>query len=131
MQNQQTKGFPQGPWYNPELAEGVYDATITEVTEGTYGKDRNTYNQFVFWLPNEQVHVVTNFYLPATKQNNKTGLRLMRLCQVVSRIVEDVWTSPHSFKGDELRITVKRMRGKHGSQDQSFCDVDRFLPAEI
>ena len=119
---------PQGPWYNPALEEGSYNATITEITEGKYGKPKNAYLQCVFWLPDEKVHVVTNFYL-SSASDTKTGLRINRLCQAVGRLPDELRDSPRSFVGDRLQITIKRMVGKHGSETQEFYDVDLFLPA--
>ena len=72
--------IPQGPWHNPILDEGIYDAEIRYINKGTYGKDGDTYLQFVFWLTEEEQYFVTNMYFPEGTPDNKSVLRLNRLC---------------------------------------------------
>jgi len=122
------KPVPQGPWFNPRLPETVYDAVIEGIREGEYGKQKNTYIQFIFWLPGPEVNVVTNIYLPKDKPDNRSVHRLLCLCRCVGRVPQDVLDDPRSFEDESLQITVKKMKGVRGNGGQKYHDVDLFLP---
>ncbi len=121
--------IPQGPWYNPELEEGAYDAVIKNVHEGVYGKNRDKYIQVVLWLPDEEAHFVTNLYFPENKADNRSVKRLYQLCKCVGQVPQDALDNPKWFKGEELQVTVKKMKGVRGNCGRAYCDVDLFLPA--
>ncbi len=81
---------PQGPWYNPEVADGIYDASITCVKENTYGADESPYLQLVFWLAAERCFFVTNLYFPKDKPDNRSAHRLAGLCRCLGLVPQDV-----------------------------------------
>jgi hypothetical protein len=118
--------IPQGPWYNPELEEGVYDAKIMYLTKGTYGAKYDPYTQIVLCLPKADQAFVTNLYFPEGKPDSKTVERLSRLCQCIGLLPQDVFDSPHAFHGAELRVQIKRCK----RDGREYWDVDRFLHAE-
>ena len=122
--------IPQGPWYNPKLKEATYKVVIKEVHEGVYGKQRDQYVQVVYWLPDEEVYFVTNFYLPKDKPDNRSVERMSRLCKCVGQVPQDLLDSPRSFEGEELQVSVKKMRGVGGNGGNEYFDVDLFLPAD-
>ena len=121
--------IPQGPWYNPKLEEGAYDAVIKSVHESVYGKNRDRYIQVVLWLPDEEAHFVTNLYLPENKPDNRSVKRLYQLCKCVGQMPQDALDNPQWFEGEDLQVTVKQMKGVRGNRGQAYCDVDLFLPA--
>ena len=121
--------IPQGPWYNPNLEEGAYDAVIKNVHEGVYGMPRDKYLQVVLWLPDEEAHFVSNFYLSSNKPDNRSVYRLYRLCKCVGRVPQDALDDPALFEGEELQVTVKTMKGVRGNSGRAYCDVGLFLPA--
>ncbi len=121
--------IPQGPWYNPKLEEGAYDAVIKNVHESVYSIQRDKYIQVVLWLSDEEAHFVSNFYLPSNKPDNRSIHRLYRLCKCVGRVPQDALDDPALFEGEELQVTVKQMKGVRGNGGRLYCDVDLFLPA--
>ncbi len=123
-----TASIPQGPWYNADLPDGVYDAEIQYLTRSTYGKEEDMFLQFVLWLPEEEVYFTTNMYFPKGKSNNKSAFRLHRLCKWVGLVPQDALDNPDLFKGAELKIKVKTMKGTGSNKGSTYSDVDLFLP---
>ncbi len=130
MQTTKMAPAPQGPWSNPVLPEGLYDAEITSVGEGTYGEDKEMYLQFMFWLPKPEVYFVTNLYFPKGR-DSKSVQRLGSLCRCLNLVPQDAIDSPRSFQGLEMRITVREMKATSRTGGKPYCDVDLFLPPEI
>lgn len=46
---------PRGPWDNPVLDDGIYDATIVEIIETTYGPNDSPMLKLVFNLPSKRL----------------------------------------------------------------------------
>lgn len=120
---------PQGPWWNPHLPEGVYDARIDMVNEKFCCEGRKTYIQVAFWLPKEEVCVVTNFYFSEDRPEEKTLKRLAMLCRCVGMVPQEIRENPRAFRGLELQISIKRIQNDEVNEGFEYCDVELFLPA--
>lgn len=118
-----TARIPQGPRDNPSLDEGIYDATIVNVKQGTYGADDSQYIQVIMRLPKPGFHFVTNFYLPQGKPDTRTLKRLTWFTQCFGLVPQDVLDSPQAFKGQQLKVQIKQCQ----NQGYSYCDVELFL----
>jgi hypothetical protein len=108
---------PQGPWLNPSIAEGEYDARIVEIKQGRYGPQHDLYLQVVLWLCHTGQYLVSNFYFPRGKPDGRTIQRLSRLCQIVGRVPQDALDAPYQFKGAELKVRVRKFR----NDDHEYC----------
>lgn len=53
-----------GPWSNPPLEEGIYDAVIDELRHTTYGKNDDPMVQIFLRVPSEEAYLITNVYFP-------------------------------------------------------------------
>ena len=52
--------IPQGPWNNPTIPAGIYDAEIRYLADGKYHGKKDRYIQVVMWLPQVQDYFVSN-----------------------------------------------------------------------
>ncbi len=111
---------------NPRLADGIYAAMIERVIEDTYGDDQPLV-QVVFWLPDEEVHLVTNFYFP-TGNSWKVQRRFWVLCQIVGLEPSDLVYEPDLFEGRRLRLMTCRVDPMESNVAWWYSDVNRFLP---
>lgn len=118
--------IPAHPSENPRLSDGIYAAIIRNVIEDTYGDDQPLV-QVVFWLPEEEVHFVTNFYFPMGG-SWKVQRRLWVMCQMIGLEPADVAYEPELFEGRTLRLTTCRVDPRHSNVAWWYSDVNRFLP---
>ena len=123
--------IPQGPWSNPNIADGDHGAKIVEIKRGLYGPNNDMYLQVVLSLPKAEQHFVTNLYFPKDKPDNKTVQRLSRLCQICGLVPQDALDSPQYFRGCELKIRVRKFKAGGRANSFEYCDVDRFLHPEV
>lgn len=115
--------IPQGPWYNPALDEGIYDARIVCLTKGSYGSNKDPYIQVVMFLPEANCHFTNNLYFPKGQPDAKTVQRLSRLCQILGLQPQDALDSPQFFSGCELKVKIAVF--KNG--DREYRDVALFM----
>jgi len=120
---------PRHPSNNPSLPNGIYDAVIKYVTHGEYANDSH-YVSFVFWLPDQGKHLVTNFYFP-NGQSIKTQQRLWNLCAMVGLELVDVLEEPKRFEDRRLKIKTRKVDPVDSDASRSYSDVALFLPAQI
>lgn len=121
-----TDFVPVGPWLNPVIDDGIYDATIEEITEGTYGHDKNPFLRLVLWLTEPAVYLVTNFYKP---KSSRSQYRLHYLCRCVDCELQDVFETPHRLARRELRVEVQVTK-PHDGVGRLYSDVKAFIPPE-
>lgn len=118
---------PQGPYYNPDLEEGIYDAKIVDLVQGEYGKDKDMYLQVILRVKEPECYVVSNLYFPKGKPDSKTVQRLSRLSQICGLVPQDALDSPRDFKGAELKVQIKRFK----NDGREYSDVSRFLHPDV
>lgn len=118
---------PKGPWYNPSIDEGIYEAEITSLEELEYGEDHHQMVQVTLWLPEEERSLVTNFYFPQGAASQATK-RFWYFCKCVGLEPADARYEPHLFEGRKLRIEVELANPENASVDWAYPDVHRFLP---
>jgi hypothetical protein len=113
-----------GPWHNPVLPEGIYDAEIRSVTQATYGSHHYPVVQIRLWLPQCGQCILTNLFFPSGA-SVKSQQRLWYFTNMVGLQPNDIVEDRKSFEGKLLRVEL-RTACPHGT---SYSDVHRFLPA--
>ena len=120
---------PSGPWDNPVLDDGTYDATVVEIIESSYGDEDNPMLKLVFSLLPEDFLFVTHLYFP-----NGTSIqaerRIWHFCRCVDLDKRDVLNQPELFADSKLRLEIHTVDPEQSGQEHPYCDVRMFLPAE-
>ncbi len=115
--------IPTHPSHNKHLEDGVYSAEIREIEERTYDLDSHVIH-LLLWLPEEGVHLCTNFYCPRG-YSIKSQQRLGFLCRAVGLELHQVIDESEQFTGRRLRIKIYSVTSESGRR---YSDVELFLP---
>ena len=121
-----TDFIPASPWLNPVIDDGIYTATIEEITESTYGPEDKPFVRLLLWLDEPKVHIATNFYRP---RDSRSQYRLHFMCRCVDRDLLDVFEEPRLLLHRELRIETCVTR-PHDGVGRLYSDVKLFIPPE-
>ena len=121
-----TDFIPASPWLNPVIEDGIYNATIEDITESTYGPGDKPFVRLLLWLDEPAIHLATNFYQP---RETRSQYRLHYLCRCVDCDFQDVFDAPHLLKGGKLRVEVCVAR-PHDGDGSLYSDVQLFIPPE-
>ena len=121
-----TDFIPASPWLNPVIDDGIYTATIEEITESTYGPEDKPFVRLLLWLDEPGVHLATNFYQP---RDSRSQYRLHFMCRCVDCDLLDVFEMPRLLVHRELRVKICTTR-PHDGVGRSYSDVKFFIPAE-
>jgi hypothetical protein len=121
--------IPNGPWQNPLIDNGLYDAKIAHVVKGVYGKAEHPYLKIVCILPTEDVYFTTNLYFKAGG-TIKSDRRLWHFCECIGVKKADVLNDPGCCNGKRLCLRVKRIQKKNANYGNPYSDVERFLPPD-
>jgi hypothetical protein len=119
--------IPNGPWQNPLIDDGLYDAKIAHVVKGVYGKAEHPYLKIVCILPTEDVYFTTNLYFKAGG-TIKSDRRLWHFCECIGVKKADVLNDPGCCNDKRLCLRVKRIQKKNANYGNPYSDVERFLP---
>ena len=122
--------YPNSPWDNPLVADGVYLAVIKEVTCRPYRLKTGRYIRMVFWLPHVEQHVVTNFYFPA-EGDQRSVKRLGRLCQHLGLAPQDVFDGPGNLIDREVAVKIKTFKGVGLNEGTTYPDIELFLSPDV
>jgi hypothetical protein len=106
--------IPNGPWQNPLIDDGLYDAKIAHVVKGVYGKAEHPYLKIVCILPTEDVYFTTNLYFKAGG-TIKSDRRLWHFCECIGVKKADVLNDPGCCNGKRLCLRVKRIQKKNAN----------------
>ena len=122
--------IPQGPWNNPPITDGIYDATIDHLRTRYYNDNKDdVYVQIVFRLTDlNDRYFVSNIYFPHGK-SQRSEQRLYRLCELVGLEKQEVKEQPHLFQKKRLQLRIGRMERPDVNNGIAYYDVDLFLPA--
>jgi hypothetical protein len=119
--------IPNGPWQNPLLEAGLYDAKIAHVSPGVYGKAEHPYLKIVCVLSKADWYFTTNLYFKAGG-TVKSDRRLWHFCECIGLKKADVLKEPACCDGKRLCLRVKRIQKKTANYGNPYADVERFLP---
>ncbi len=116
--------IPTHPSENPHLADNaVHNAEIRDITDRVYDTDSHLIH-LLLWLPEEGVHLCTNFYFPRG-YSIKSQQRLGFLCRAVGLELHQVIDEAEQFTGRLLRIKIYSVNPETGRR---YSDVELFLP---
>ena len=117
---------PRGPWYNPYVSDGAYEANVEETTYTVYGDSAGHVLQVVFWIPSRELSFTTNIYLP----KEHTRAAHMRLWHLFRSADVDLCDPEHDatfLEGKSLRLIITQNNSKASSVNWSYSDVAAFL----
>jgi hypothetical protein len=117
---------PRGPWHNPYVSDGAYEATIETTTYTTYGDDGGHVLQVVFWLPSRESSFTTNIYLPS-EYSRAANLRLWHLFRSADVELEDPEHDAYFLEGKTVRVIVTQYESKNSAGNGSYSDVAAFM----
>jgi hypothetical protein len=120
--------IPQGPYNNPKVDDGIYEAIIDRTSVGAYNKGK--YIQIIMRLPAEDLYFATNVYFP-NEHASRSKQRLWHLCSLLGLEVNDVLTQPGLLRDKRLRVQVLRMQRKTVNGGNPYYDVERFLETKV
>jgi len=121
--------IPRSPWNNPPLGEGIYDAIVKEIKQGTYGAEYHPMIRIEFELSDEEYYLVTNMYFPEGNSIHSER-RLWHFCRCVGLQKDDVLDQPEAFAGRRLRLHIKSLTSVDYQPEHTYSDVEEFLPDE-
>jgi len=118
---------PSGPWDNPVVANGVYDATVVELIEADYGEYADPMLKIIFRLSSCGRRFITHLYFPRGS-SHASERRLWRFCSCVGLDRSDAIRQPDAFEGRSLRLVIENTDPEQTGQDHVYADVRLFLP---
>ncbi len=118
--------IPQGPYHNPEVAEGIHIATVVDLLKGNYGKDKLPYIKAIFHLPGPDVYFVSNFY---PKASNMALQRFSMFCACIGLGIGAFIEARSAFLGRHIRLAIRQMQNDCVNHGSPYYDVERFQPA--
>ena len=118
---------PIGPWRNPSLEEGCYDAVIEEITELTDGKEGQKRIRLVFTLPSREVYFVTNLYF-RPGESHRAEQRLWFFCRCVGLTKDDFLHQQELFIGRKLMLAIRAIHPDEANYGEPYSDVWLFHP---
>ncbi len=97
---------------NPALPDGLYDALIRDIR--LRRSSRDTQISLLFYLPDQQMHLVCGLRAPKRSFNGQDLRRLMEFCSAINVDIPHLFNTPAKVKGRQLRVKTER----------SYCDSD-------
>lgn len=114
-----------GPWYNPLLDEGIYDAVIDELRHTSFGENDDPMVQILLRIPSKRTYLITNVYFPHGRSIGSQQ-RLWYLSTCVGLTLAELYEYPEDFAGRQLRVHLQpQSDGLH----ETYSDVTAFLPS--
>ena len=120
---------PTGPWDNPALDEGTYDATVVQIIESSYGDEDFPMLKLIFHLTHLDEEYVTHLYFP-NGSSIQAERRLWHFCRCVGLDKSDVLNQPELFVGRKLRLEIHTVDPEQSHQERPYSDVRSFVPVE-
>ncbi len=111
---------------NPSLPDGQYDALIRDIR--LRRSSRETQILLLFYLPDQQMHLVTRLREPKTSYNQQDHRRLMEFCSAINVDMRHLLNTPAKAKGRRLRVRTKRSYYDSDGTTHWFSDIVGFLP---
>jgi len=116
----------KGPWDNPVIPAGSYDAVIRQIDSGAYGKDDGIYFRIELWVVQRGCWLVTNIYARKGALTSAER-RIWHLCQACNEPHGEFHRRLKVFRGKHLRVTVVTVPASRSKLSRAYSDVDRFL----
>ncbi len=110
---------------NPALQDGQYDSVIRDIS--LQRSSRETKIALLFYLPEQQMHLVCGLRAPKRSYNQKDNRRLMDFCAAVNVDIRHLFNTPAKLKGRRLRVKTKRSTYDSDGTTHWFSDIVGFL----
>ncbi len=117
--------IPQHPAHNPALPDGLYGAVIRDIR--LRRSSRETQISLLFYLPDQQMFMVTRLRAPQRSFNRQDHRRLMDFCSAINVDISHILSTPAMVKGRRLRIKTKRSTYDSDGTTHWFSDIVGFL----
>ena len=111
---------------NSSLPDGQYDALIRDIR--LRRSSRETQILLLFYLPDQQMHLVTSLRAPKRSYNRQDQRRLMSFCAAINVDIRQFLNTPAKVKGSRLRIKTKRSYYDADGTTHWYSDVVGFMP---
>ena len=111
---------------NPPLQDGSYDAVIRDIS--LQRSSRETQILLLFYLPEQQMHLVCGRRAPKRSYNQHDHRRLMDFCSAIDVDIRHLFNTPAQVKGSRLRVKTKRSYYDAGGTTHWYSDIVGFLP---
>lgn len=121
------ENIPEGPWGNPKLEEGRYEALVENIRHVEFGEANGAMLELTFRLGTGALRFMSRLYLPATFPD-KCQHRLWYLCQSLRLEGYELMENPDVAVGRRLVLDVTTVHPTKANQGQAYSDVKRFLP---
>ncbi len=112
---------------NPPLQDGQYDALIRDIR--LRRSSRETQIFMLFYLPDQQMHLVTNLRIPKRSYNRQDYRRLMDFCSAINVDVRRLLNTPAKVRGRRLRVRTKRSYYDSDGTTDWYSDIVAFMPS--
>ena len=111
---------------NPPLPDGQYDALIRDIS--LRRSSRETQILLLFYLPDQQMHLVTSLRAPKRSYNGQDHRWLMDFCSAIHVAIRHLLSTPGRVKGRRLRVKTKRSYYDSDGTTHWYSDVVGFMP---
>ena len=125
-----SKHISYGPWDNPELNDGLHEATIRSIQRSQHGDDGDEMLEIVLILTDVEEQLVTRIYMPR-EFSQKCQQRFWFFCRAMDLVPYDVLEDPGIAVGRQLVIDVATVHPTATYRYDPYSDVRRFLPFAI
>ena len=111
---------------NPSLPDGQYDTLIHDIR--LQRSSRETQIVLLFYLPEQQMHLIARLRAPKTSYNWQDQRRLMDFCSAINVDIRHLLSTPANVKGHRLRIKTKRSYYDADGTTHWYSDIVGFMP---
>ena len=118
--------IPQHPAHNPALPDGLYGAVIRDIR--LRRSSRETQISLLFYLPDQQMFMVTRLRAPQRLFNRQDHRRLTDFCAAVNIDIRHLLNTPAKLKGRRLRVKTKRSYHDVDSNIHWYSEIVGFMP---
>ena len=111
---------------NPSLPDGQYDAVVRDIR--LRRSSQETQILLLFYLPDQQMHLVTSLRVPRRCFNGQDHRRLMDFCSALNVDIRHLLNTPAKAKDRRLRVRTKRSCHDVDGTTRWHSDIVGFLP---
>lgn len=111
---------------NQSLPDGQYDALIRDIRLRRSSHD--TQILLLFYLPEQQMHLVTSLRIPERSYNGQDHRRLVEFCSAINVDIRHVLNTPAKVKSRRLRVKTKRSYYDADGTTHWYSDIVAFMP---
>ena len=111
---------------NPSLPDGLYDALVRDILFRR--SSRETQILLLFYLPDQQMHLVTRLRALKSSYNQQDHRRLVDFCSAINVDIRHLLNTPRHANGRRLRVKTKRSYYDADGTTHWYSDIVAFMP---